>query len=336
MPVMIGRNFRQTRGGLLYTLIDNKANLGGHGIRYDNGTPSRRTSTRTRSAEMAPLNTQIAARLREMSDLLRQQGANPFRVSAYRRAAESVLTLAGDLAEIFDRDGEAGLVALPDVGKGIAGAIAELIRTGRWSQLERLRGTLDPERLFQTVPGIGAELARRIHDTLHIDTLEAMETAAYDGRLERVRGFGPRRVASLQASLAAMLRRTRRAPPVAPDRGPAVALLLEVDRQYRQQAEAGQLPLITPRRFNPQNEAWLPVLHLEQGGWHFTAMYSNTARAHQLGRTRDWVVIYFYDDHHQEGQQTVVSETRGPLLGQRVVRGREPECRDFYQQTPAA
>jgi len=271
-----------------------------------------------------------------MSDLLRQQGANPFRVSAYRRAAESVLTLAGDLAEIFDRDGEAGLVALPDVGKGIAGAIAELIRTGRWSQLERLRGTLDPERLFQTVPGIGAELARRIHDTLHIDTLEAMETAAYDGRLERVRGFGPRRVASLQASLAAMLRRTRRAPPVAPDRGPAVALLLEVDRQYRQQAEAGQLPLITPRRFNPQNEAWLPVLHLEQGGWHFTAMYSNTARAHQLGRTRDWVVIYFYDDHHQEGQQTVVSETRGPLLGQRVVRGREPECRDFYQQTPAA
>jgi len=268
----------------------------------------------------------------EMSELLGQQGANPFRVNAYRRAADSIRALKRDLAEIFDRDGEAGLIALPDVGKGIAGAVGELISSGRWSQLERLRGTLDPEQLFQTVPGIGAELARRIHDTLHIDTLEALETAAYDGRLERVHGLGPRRVAALRASLSAMLRRTRRTLPLAPDRGPTVALLLEVDRHYREQAETGTLPLIAPRRFNPQGLAWLPVLHREQGDWHFTAMYSNTARAHQLGRTRDWVVIYFYDDHHQEGQHTVVTETHGALVGQRVVRGRESECRDFYRE----
>jgi len=39
-------------------------------------------------------------------------------------------------------------------------------------------------------------------------------------------------------------------------------------------------------------------------------LYSNTAQAHQLGRTRDWVVIYYYDDQHAEGQHTVVTETR--------------------------
>ena len=50
---------------------------------------------------------------------------------------------------------------------------------------------------------------------------------------------------------------------------------------------------------------------------------------------RDWVVIYFYDDSHEEGQHTVVTETRGPLTGQRVVRGRETECRAWYQRAAA-
>jgi len=59
-------------------------------------------------------------------------------------------------------------------------------------------------------------------------------------------------------------------------------------------------------------------------------MFSNTARAHEFGRTRDWVVIYFHADHREEGQRTVVAETHGPLEGRRVVRGREPECREHY------
>ena len=75
----------------------------------------------------------------------------------------------------------------------------------------------------------------------------------------------------------------------------------------------------------PEGKAWLPILHAEREGWHFTALFSNTARAHELGRTDDWVVIYFYDDDHQEGQCTVVTEIRGPREGERVVRGREDE-----------
>ena len=103
-----------------------------------------------------------------------------------------------------------------------------------------------------------------------------------------------------------------------------------MDDDYRRKAEAGSLPTIAPRRFNPEGEAWLPVLHAVRDGWHFTALYSNTAQAHQLGRTRDWVVLYFYDDEHAEGQHTVVTETHGPLAGRRVVRGREAECRAHY------
>jgi putative hydrolase len=277
-----------------------------------------------------PLNTQIAMKLQEMSDLLEQQEANPFRIKAYRQAAGTLIELERDVAQILDQEGHKGLEALPGIGRGIATAIAELVKTGRWAQLERLRGGMDPVHLFQTVPGIGPELAAKIHDELHIDTLEGLENAAYDGSLERLRGIGDRRLSALRASLAAMLGRARRERGPALD-GPGVALLLAVDRQYLEQAFTGELPKIAPKRFNPEGEAWLPVLHTEQAGWHFTVLFSNTARAHELHKTRDWVVIYFYDDHHQEGQHTLVTETHGPLQGRRVVRGREAECRRFYQ-----
>jgi hypothetical protein len=103
-----------------------------------------------------------------------------------------------------------------------------------------------------------------------------------------------------------------------------------VDRQYRHDAAAGKLPLIAPRRFNPKHEAWLPVLHTDRGPWHFTALFSNTAKAHELGRTGDWVVLYFHGDDHRETQRTVVTETHGPLTGRRVIRGHEADCIAHY------
>lgn len=117
-----------------------------------------------------------------------------------------------------------------------------------------------------------------------------------------------------------------------PADGPSVALILAVDEEYRDKADSGKLPTIAPKRLNPSGEAWLPIMHTMHDDWHFSALYSNTARAHELGRTRDWVVIYCYDDHHQERQHTVVTEHRGPLAGQRVVRGREAECREYYRK----
>lgn len=279
------------------------------------------------------LNSRIADQLRQMADLLAQQGANPFRVRAYRSAAGTLQNLSRPVQEILIQEGQKGLVALPHIGEGIATAISEIARSGHWAQLERLRGQLDPVKLFQEVPGIGPELARRIHDQLHIDTLEGLETAAFDGRLEKVNGIGRRRLAALRASLTSLLGRPRRQPPPETVAGPDVGLLLTVDRQYLEQAVAGELPRIAPRRFNPGNKAWLPILHMERKGWHFTALYSNSELAHRLGRTRDWVVIYFYDDHQQEGQQTVVTETHGKLKGRRVVRGRETECQAFYMSS---
>jgi putative hydrolase len=102
-------------------------------------------------------------------------------------------------------------------------------------------------------------------------------------------------------------------------------VLLDADREYRDKAARAELPLIAPRRFNPERKAWLPVLHTEREGWHMTVLFSNTARAHELKRSHDWVVIYYYDADHHEGQCTVVTEIYGSKAGRRVVRGREKE-----------
>jgi Helix-hairpin-helix domain len=269
-------------------------------------------------------NTIVAEALREAATLLAQQKAGPFRVSAYRNAARTVEDLPQDIAQIAAQGPEA-LDALPHIGKSVASAIVELTSTGRWAQLERMRGATDPEALFQNVPGIGPSFAKLIHEHLHVETLEALEAAAHDGRLDTVPGIGERRSKIIRQSLANILGRRsiivdRKAIPP-----PSVKMILDVDREYREKADSGELRLLAPKRFNPEGKAWLPILHTERGDWHFTALFSNTARAHELGRTADWVVIAYESDHHTEGQCTVVTETTGPLKGRRVVRGREKE-----------
>lgn len=284
----------------------------------------------TRRPDILDDNLVVAGNLNELADIMEIQGADHFRVDAYRRAAETVVSMDRPLAGLFENSGIGGLIELPAIGQSIAGAIAEMVTTGRWMQLERMRGAVDPVALFRTVPGIGAELAGRIHDELHIDTLEALENAAYDGQLATVPGIGPRRIEVFRATLGERLghrriHRTASAPV------PPVADILDVDREYREGAGEGALKKIAPKRFNPTGEAWLPVLHAGRGHWSYTALFSNTRRAHELGRVSDWVVIYFQSDHVSEGQCTVVTEFRGPLSGARVVRGREAECLTYCQ-----
>lgn len=271
-------------------------------------------------------NAALAAKLRDYADLLDEQEAEPFRARAYRRAADVVEGLDRPVSAILAAEGRDGLDALPGIGPRIAAALSEMCATGRWSQLERVRGQAEPGAAFRTIPGIGPALAKRLVEELHLSSLEALEVAAHDGRLAAAAGWGPRRVRMVQTALAERLGRPRqRRARDAAERPPA-AMLLDVDREYRQGVEAGRLRRIAPRRFNPSGEAWLPILHTARGAWRFTALYSNTPLAHELGRTHDWVVIYHETDDAPEGQCTVVTETQGALKGRRVIRGREDEC----------
>ena len=278
----------------------------------------------------------IAARLRYVADLLEQQGANPFRTGAYRRAADTLDTMQHSAKDILAREGVEGLIKLPHIGKSIASAIVEMIQTGRWLQLERLRGSIDPVKLFRTIPGIGPKLAADIASHLHVETLEDLEVAAYDGRLNEVPGIGSRRVTAIRQALASLLQRRRIGMTTQATSLPHIGELLDVDREYREKSEARQLPMIQPRRFASDKGASLPILHTQRGDWHFTTLYSNTPRAHELGRTRDWVVIYYHSHSEPEAQCTVVTEHFGPLRGMRVVRGREEESGRFHAHASTA
>lgn len=284
-------------------------------------------------------NAEIADVLERVADLLEAQDADRYRVRAYRAAAHTIRHHDTPLCELLSRGGVEAVDALPTVGRAIAAHVAELVHRHGLTLLDRLEGEVSPERLLTTVPGIGPELAERIHHELSIDSLEELEVAAHDGRLERLQGFGPRRVRAIREELASILgrsarHRARRHAWLESRRGalhprPDVATLLAIDDEYRDRAASGRLRRITPRRFNPERRAWLPILHTEREGWHLTALFSNTARAHELGKTGDWVVIFYARDG-DEGQCTVVTEPHGPLLGRRVVRGREAECREHY------
>jgi hypothetical protein len=267
-------------------------------------------------------NDEVARRLEEVAGLLEAQGAEGFRVRAYRLGASEVRALARPVARIVEAEGRDGLESLPHIGRGLARMIEEVVRRGRLAMLDRLRGEVSPEDLFTTLPGVGEVLAHRLHEELGVETLEELELAAHDGRLARVQGVGKRRAEALREVLAGRLGRSRGG-----DRArerPPVALLLEVDRLYREAAAKGALRRIAPRRFNPTKEAWLPVMHVERDGWDLTALFSNTAQAHRLGKTHDWVVLYWSRDGH-EGQSTVVTEGGGARGKRRVVRGRESE-----------
>lgn len=278
----------------------------------------------------------LAARLNEYADLLESQGDDRFRVKAYRTAAREISTLSDPLQHLFETGGAKALVALRGIGRSIAAAIIEMLTTGHWQQLDRLKGRLTPEALFASIPGIGEKLARRLVDTLDIETLEDLEAALHLGETP-VPGIGPRRRTAILAVLGQRLARRRRADTTAHGGDePPVSLLLDANDLYRAQAEAGDLQRIAPKRFNPTGEAWLPIMHTRRGNWHLTVLYSNSARAHELDRTRDWVVIYFQDADGPEGRCTVVTERTGSLAGMRVVRGRENECRQHYEKSPAS
>jgi DNA polymerase (family 10) len=287
--------------------------------------------TDSKKTILISLNQDIAGRLDEVSRILAEQGANRFRVQAFQHAASAVRELSCPASEIFEKEGIEGLEKIPGVGETIARSIRDILLHGKLAMLERLRGEHDPLALLQSVPGIGKVTAWKLYEDLGVESLEELEAAAHDGRLEKFAGIGSKRIAGIRDTLAQRLGSIRQRLTTPDQRDDAAAAeLLDVDRQYREEATRGTLQKIAPRRFNPSGQVWLPILHTTRGPRHYTALFSNSARAHELNKTRDWVVL-FYDGPSGEHQCTVITSEFGQLQGKRIVRGREQECREYYR-----
>ena len=134
-------------------------------------------------------NIEISSTLEEVADLLEIQGANPFRVRAYRTAVRTVEDHGEPFRKLVAE--ERSLTELPGIGKEMASHIKELVQTGKLGILEDLRGQV-PRSLVELtrLPGVGPKKARRLWKELQIDTVDKLEKAILEGKVAALAGFG--------------------------------------------------------------------------------------------------------------------------------------------------
>ncbi len=145
-------------------------------------------------------NLEVASALDRLADLLEIQGANPFRIRAYRNAIRTVQGLTRSLAAMVD-DGE-DLTELPGIGKEMASHIRELLDTGRLGILEEVAQEVPPSLAeLMRLEGIGPKRARRLWGELGVTSVEELETALGEGRVEELEGFGPKSVERMDRAI---------------------------------------------------------------------------------------------------------------------------------------
>ncbi|CAE6759841.1 DNA polymerase/3'-5' exonuclease PolX [Nitrospira defluvii] len=151
---------------------------------------------------MAVHNGEIAAIFEEMADLLEIEGANPFRVRAYRFAARTIRDLPGEVAEMVARGED--LTSLPGIGDDLAGKILEIIRTGTVAALEAQRSKT-PATLTELlrIPGLGPKRVQALVCALNLRGLSDLQQAALEGRIRTLPGFGEKTEQHILEALAA-------------------------------------------------------------------------------------------------------------------------------------
>ncbi|HLZ35592.1 MAG TPA: DNA polymerase/3'-5' exonuclease PolX [Nitrospira sp.] len=134
-------------------------------------------------------NADVAAVFDEIADLLEIEGANRFRIRAYRNAAHTLRDLPRDVAAMVDAGED--LTELPGIGEDLAAKIKEIVETGTVAMLEEHRKTV-PATLttLLKIPGVGPKKVKALYHELGIRTLDQLQKAAQEGRVKALQGFG--------------------------------------------------------------------------------------------------------------------------------------------------
>ncbi len=155
-------------------------------------------------------NPDIARLFDEVADLLEIQGANPFRVRAYRNAARIVRDYPEPLAEVV-RSGKHDLTEISGIGDDLAEKITAIVTTGELPLRKELAAQLPPGLLdLLRIPGLGPKRVKELHDKLHVTSAADLAEAVEAGKVEELKGFGPKMVEKIRAGLAQAERVERR------------------------------------------------------------------------------------------------------------------------------
>ena len=149
-------------------------------------------------------NAEVATAFEEMADLLEIEGANPFRVRAYRFAARTLRDLPAEVAEMVTKGED--LTSLPGIGDDLAGKIKEILATGTAAALEAQRKRV-PATLTELlrIPGLGPKRVKTLAHELKIRSLSELQTAAQAGRVRTLAGFGEKTEQHILDALATRL-----------------------------------------------------------------------------------------------------------------------------------
>jgi DNA polymerase (family 10) len=134
-------------------------------------------------------NNDVAEIFNKVADLLDIEGANQFRVRAYRNAARVVSGLPHSISEMVK--GEQDLSTLPGIGKDLSEKIKEIVETGSLEKLKELEGRTSPglSKLMK-VEGLGPKRVKVLHEKLGITNVKELKEAADQGRIKGLDGFG--------------------------------------------------------------------------------------------------------------------------------------------------
>ncbi|MEO6191880.1 MAG: DNA polymerase/3'-5' exonuclease PolX [Thermoanaerobaculia bacterium] len=146
-------------------------------------------------------NPEIAHTLEEVADILEFQNANPFRIRAYRNAVRTVETLTVPLRRWVEE--KKPLTDLPGIGKEMANHIQEMVETGTLGFRDELLAAV-PRSLIELMrlPGLGPKKAKRIWEDLQVSSVDEVETAAKEGRIAALPGFGAKSQEKILAGIA--------------------------------------------------------------------------------------------------------------------------------------
>lgn len=145
-------------------------------------------------------NDAVADQFEQLADLLDIEGANTFRIRAYRNAARTIRGHPRSLQSMISQHED--LTQLPGIGADLAGKIATIITTGRLPLLDQIeRRTPAGLRTLLRVEGLGPKRVAALHDALGVTSIEDLQRAIRSGRLGQIRGFGKRTIERLTQAL---------------------------------------------------------------------------------------------------------------------------------------
>jgi len=181
------------------------------------------------------INQQIARIFNEMADLLEIKGENPFRIRAYRRAAQNIEGLPKDIAQMTEDE----ILQIPGIGKDLAGKIRHYADTGRVEAYEELKA-LVPEGLagLLSVPGLGPKTSRLLYDRLKIKDIDDLERLARAHRLSGLPGIKDKTEENILRSIE-MMRRGKERLPI----GRVLPIANEIITKLREKAPIQELVL---------------------------------------------------------------------------------------------